>query len=220
MEQVAERVYGTNVNQAVLDNVCAAHQIILDVGCGAGSHAEILTASGRIVDGITLSPEEARMASSCCRKVLIHDLEQGLPASLTGPYDLCLCSHVIEHLRDPSPLLEGMRRVLAPYGSLLVALPNLLQYKHRWQLLRGRFEYQSGGIMDSTHVHWYTWDTGRRLLESHGFAVEKQLADGGFPLSKMRSLLAMSVTRRLDQMALRHFPGLFGWQHIYLARKK
>lgn len=220
MEQVAERVYGTELNQLVLSNVSEAHRIILDVGCGNGSHAEVLTSSGRIVDGITLSPEEARMASSCCRRVLIHDLELGLPRAFTGPYDLCLCSHVIEHLRDPSPLLHDMRRVLAPEGGLLVALPNLLYYKHRWQLMRGQFEYQSGGVMDSTHVHWYTWETGRRLLESHGFSVEKQLADGGFPLSKLRMLLGTNFARRLDQLALRHFPGLFGWQHVYFASPK
>lgn len=218
MEQVAERVYGNALNQPVLDCIQQSDRLVLDVGCGAGSHAEVLTASGKIVDGITLSPEEARMASSCCRKVLIHDLEVGLPAAFTGPYDLCLCSHVIEHLRDPSHLLQDIRRVLAQKGSLLMALPNLLYYKHRWDLLRGRFEYQSGGVMDSTHVHWYTWETGRHLLESHGFTVEKQIADGGFPLSKLRALLTASLIKRMDQLALQRFPGLFGWQHIYMAR--
>jgi hypothetical protein len=99
-----------------------------------------------------------------------------------------------------------------------VALPNLMNYRHRWQLLRGRFEYASGGIMDSTHVRWYTWKTGRELLESHGFVVERKLADGGFPLWKLRRLLASPIVGWLDRLAVRWYPGLFGWQHLYLAR--
>lgn len=218
MEQIAERVYGGTLNRAVLDLVNEQHRVILDVGCGVGSFAAALASAGRAVDGITLSEEEARLASVCCRKVVVHDLEKGFPETLTGPYDLCVCSHVIEHLRDPSLLLMAIQRVLAPEGSVLVALPNLLHYRHRWQLARGRFEYASGGIMDSTHVRWYTWKTGRELLEAHGFVIEKQLADGGFPLSKLRRLLGTSAIRALDRLAVRRFPGLCGWQHLYLAR--
>ena len=146
-------------NVAVLALVTPSHRLVLDVGCGAGGNARALHALGKIVDGITLSPEEARQASAWCRDVTVYNVEQGLPESARGPYDLCLCSHVIEHLRDPSPLLTAVRRILAPNGGLLVALPNILQFRHRLELLRGRFEYESGGIMDSTHVRWYTWES-------------------------------------------------------------
>ena len=218
MDQLQERVYGGTVNQAVLDRVDEHRRVILDVGCGAGTHAEVLSGSGKIVDGITLSQQEQRLASTVCRRVAIYDLEHGLPRTLAGPYDLCLCSHVIEHLRDPSALLNDIHRVLAPDGKLLVALPNLLHYHHRWQLVRGRFEYTSGGIMDSTHVRWYTWKTGGELLESHGYEIERRAADGGFPLSKLRALLGTSLVASLDRWAVRYLPGLCGWQHIYLAR--
>ena len=218
MEQVAERVYGANVNTAVLALVPEGLRTVLDVGCGAGGNAAALVADGKIVDGITVSPEEARLASACCRKVWIHDLELGIPESLNGPYDLCICSHVIEHIRNPTPLLQGIRRVLAPQGILLVALPNLLQYRYRLALCRGRFEYESGGILDSTHVRWYTWDSGKRLLETHGFLVEKRIADGNIPLPKLRAIFPRSLVRSLDKFALKQFPGLFGYQHLFLAR--
>jgi SAM-dependent methyltransferase len=218
MQQIAERVYGSTLNQAVLSLIERRHRVVLDVGCGSGAHAEVLASNGKTVDGITLSEKEARLARSHCRNVLVYDLERGLPNTLVPPYDLCLCSHVLEHLRNPSPLLTAVHSVLAAGGNLLVALPNLLHYRHRWQLLRGRFDYTSGGIMDSTHVRWYTWETGRELLESHGFVVDRQLADGGFPLPKLRGLLAASAIRSLDRFAVKRMPGLCGWQHLYLAR--
>jgi SAM-dependent methyltransferase len=211
-------IYGTGVNLGVLNLLEGTHRIILDVGCGAGGHAAALAAEGRIVDGVTISHEEAALVSAWCRNTVIHDVEKGLPESLSGPYDLCLCSHVIEHLRDPAPLLRAVRLRLAPGGSLVVALPNLLHYRHRWNLLCGRFNYESHGIMDSTHFKWYTWKTGRQLLEGHGFRVERQLADGGIPIGKLRGLLPGSVTRTMDSVATNHYPGLFGWQHLYLAR--
>jgi len=220
MEQVAERVYGTVVNRAVLALVPKDKNIrtVLDIGCGAGSHAEVFVAEGKTVDGITLSPEEARLASVWCNKVFTYDLELGIPDLLSGPYDLCLCSHVIEHIRDPSPILHGVRRVLAPQGMLLIALPNLLQYKYRWALFRGRFKYEDTGVMDSTHVRWYTLDSGKELLESHGFIVEKRTSSGHFPLSKLRTILPKSLVRSIDRFTVGRFPGLFGYEHLFLAR--
>ncbi len=217
MEQLAERIYNAD-NKSVLAEVPQGPGTVLDVGCGSGGNAAALTAGGKIVDGITLSPEEAKLASAVCRTVLLHDLELGIPESLQGPYDICICSHVIEHVRNPSPLLEGVRRVLARDGLFMVALPNLLQYRYRWNLCMGRFEYEAHGIMDSTHVRWYTWDSGKRLLESHGFIVEKRIADGIFPMPVLRKILPASLARSLDRFATRQVPGLFAHQLLFLAR--
>ena len=219
MDQVADRVYGHGVNEAVLGLVQTTHRTVLDVGCGVGGNAEIFAKAGKVVDGVTISSEEAHEASAWCRTVFTHDVELGLPESVQGPYDLCLCSHVIEHVRNPTPLLNSVHRVLSPDGLLLVALPNILQYKHRWDLCRGRFDYQEWGIMDSTHVRWYTWESGKKLLESHNFSVIRRVADGGFPLSSLRAVLPGPAVRFLDRFALTTFPGLFGWQHLFLARR-
>jgi SAM-dependent methyltransferase len=133
-------------------------------------------------------------------------------------YDVVLISHVLEHLVNPQPLLEKVHYVLAPDGILAVALPNVVTYRNRIKLLLGRFEYTKRGIMDETHVRFYTFETGRRLLERHGYNIILSRAAGGFPLSRLRQVLIPDARWAVDRVACTWLPGLFGFQSIYLAR--
>src|SRR5262245_57070442 len=98
---------------------------ILDVGCGDGANARKLTADGKTVDGITLSSREAQIAELACRKIYIHDLEAGLPQLEFEPYDVVICSHVLEHICYPQKLLNDIHSSLREDGVFVVALPNL-----------------------------------------------------------------------------------------------
>jgi SAM-dependent methyltransferase len=217
----AERVYH-NAGNAVLfrqlDTKAAAGRA-LDCGCGAGDNAGALQARGWVVEGITLSAAEKAEASRFCSAVWVHDLETGIPDSVRGPFDLVVMSHVLEHLRNPDVVLQGIRTVLAPDGVVLVALPNILHWRYRMRLFAGRFEYEDGGIMDNTHLRFYTHASGKRLLENNGFEVLQALGDGNFPLPYLRKAMPEQA-RRIDQIACDSFPGLFGWQLIYRARMK
>jgi SAM-dependent methyltransferase len=218
MDTSENKVY-QSLNKSVIEAIPHGVRVMLDIGCGGGTHAEYFAASGVIVDGVTISPSEADLAAKVCRQVYIYDLENGLPPENIGPYDLCLCSHVIEHIRDPDLLLKAIWNLIGPQGYALVALPNLFQYKSRLNLLRGKFVYQQYGIMDSTHVRWYTWETGPELFQASGFKVERKIADGGFPLSIFRKVLGRSLSSYVDRTAAKFGPGLFGWQHIYLLKR-
>ena len=188
----------------------------LDCGCGAGDNARILSTRGWEVDGITISPDELSKASPNCKSVHIADLESGIPPAISGGYDLVVLSHVLEHLRNPSRLLADVHRVIAPNGVVAVALPNVLSWRHRLQFLLGRFEYEEGGIMDTTHLRFYTFASGRRLLESNGFVVSIATVEGIFPLAR-KAKLPSHLIRRLDRFAGASVPGLFGWQLLYIA---
>src|SRR4051812_34268990 len=114
---VAHKTYGGNTNAAVLDAVPRSARRLLDLGCGAGGNAGALAARGAVVDGVTLSEGEAEDARRVCRQVWVHNLETGLPTDATGPYDCCICSHVLEHICFPEALLAGVRDVLTPDGT-------------------------------------------------------------------------------------------------------
>ncbi len=216
-KSVAQKLYSNQGNPAVLGLVPPGAAKVLDVGCGDGANAARLVARGAVVDGITLSAEESNIASKVCRRVWTHNLELGLPNSMSDTYDCCICSHVLEHICWPGVLLQDLRRVLSPQGGrLVVALPNLLFYKNRWALCRGKFCYAEGGLMDNTHFRWYTFQTAQQLLNEYGFHIEVAAGDGSFPLAPLRRW-SPQLARAIDKIATRQWPGLFGWQFVLLC---
>jgi 2-polyprenyl-3-methyl-5-hydroxy-6-metoxy-1,4-benzoquinol methylase len=217
---ISEKVYNAPINAAVLALVPATAQYILDIGCGAGTHARALSERGLIIDGITLSEKEKSSATEWCRKVHLHNCESGLP-DLTKKYDCVICSHVLEHIASPGLLLKNIHQILSPHGVLVVALPNLLNYKSRWHLLRGRFDYTEGGTMDYTHIRWYTFKTAKELLEQYNFSIVYASAPGAFPLPWVRRVFGLKgKTIWLDRLASHRWPGLFGGQLVFAAQPR
>jgi len=192
----------------------------LDVGCGAGDNARILAARGWSVFGITLSPAEQASAEQVCSKVWVHDLERGLPEAATGPYDLVILSHVLEHLRNPESLLSQISRAITPEGRVAVALPNILNWHQRLLFLAGRFEYSEEGIMDNTHLRFYTFSSARQMIEKSGFRVVRAKGAGSvLPWGPLRQLVPC-FTSSIDRLFCRLRPGLFGRQLLYVAVAK
>jgi len=217
MQSVEAKSYKNEGNAGVLRRVPQTARTILDVGCGAGDNARLLALSGRVIDGVTLSVAERDEALKHCKNVLIHNLENGLPTELAGPYDCVICSHVLEHICWPEKLLRDIRGCLSPGGVLVVALPNLFFYKNRWNLLRGRFEYEDAGLMDNTHFRWYSFASAQNLLASAGFDVLRAEVEGSFPIPFRRRVFPLAVTRPVDAWASATLPGLFGYQMIFSA---
>ena len=166
--------------------------------------------------GITISSREKEAASRFCTQVHLHDLESGLPPDVSGKFDLAIFSHVLEHIRNPSRILQDVRKVLSGGGRVLVALPNILFWKYRLEFLLGRFEYEETGIMDSTHVHFYTFQSGKRLLETNGFKLIESAVEGSFPLRPLRRIMP-DAARSIDRLACRLWPGCYGYQLLYVA---
>ncbi|HEX4507406.1 MAG TPA: class I SAM-dependent methyltransferase [Alphaproteobacteria bacterium] len=213
------RTYLGESTPSVLERIPTGAARVLDLGCGCGGNARLLSARGMKVDGVTVSGREAAEASAHCADVYIRNLEEGLPDLPPGRlYDAVICSHVLEHIADPDRMLADIIPRLKRTGVLIVALPNLMLWKSRLKLLAGRFEYTETGLMDRTHVRWYTFASARRLLEAHGFTVIEALADGGLPLGPLRRLMPKGLTAPLDRAACRAAPGLLGYEMIYVAR--
>jgi len=205
-------------NQAVYAAVPGESRRILDLGCGTGSLGLALKHRGKIeVTGVTYSAEEAAQATSRLDRVLIEDLNDFEPSAALGTFDVIICSHVLEHLLDPRRLLAALRARLGPGGLLVVALPNVLHWKQRLRFLSGHFKYTQGGIMDSTHLAFYDWDTARALVAESGYRLISARGEGNLPQPLIRRLLPRSLTTRLDELAAAKFPGLFGAQFILVA---
>jgi 2-polyprenyl-3-methyl-5-hydroxy-6-metoxy-1,4-benzoquinol methylase len=217
-KRVDDKVYAYEGNEEVLRWVPKTARTALDLGCGAGGNARELSNRGCLVDGITLSEGEAEVARQVCERVFVRNLEQGLPSDTKEHYDVVIASHVLEHICFPEKLLSDVRDRMNADSILIVALPNLLYWRNRLDLFAGRFVYEEGGLMDNTHFRWYTFKTAAELFVRHGFRLERSYATGWMPQPLLRKLLP-GVAGRLDSSASSMFPGLFGYQMIYVARK-
>src|SRR4030095_1203776 len=140
--EVHQKVYKNQGNPAILNQINGIDLQILDVGCGAGDNALILKNNHHIIDGITHSEAETELCRGIMRHVYCYDLNKGLPADITGPYDYVICSHVLEHIAYPEQILADIRSILGKEGRLIVALPNIMHYSSRWKLLLGKFNYE------------------------------------------------------------------------------
>jgi len=212
-EESPQPIY-ESVNPAVLAKIPMGARNLLDIGCGSGALGAAAKRRGELqVTGVTHSAVEATMARQHIDAVVLADLNAFDPLPL-GCFDCIVCSHVLEHLGDPDEVLRRLRELLSPGGVLVVALPNVLFWKQRLQFARGRFRYADGGLMDRTHVRFFDWDTAAELIEQAGFVIVERVADGGLPLS---SRFGRRGSQMLDGIALRRFPGLFGFQFVFVC---
>jgi 2-polyprenyl-3-methyl-5-hydroxy-6-metoxy-1,4-benzoquinol methylase len=217
MNDDANLTYKNNGNIGLLDLLPSSPGAILDCGCGAGDNARILRDRGWRVTGVTIDPQEQRVAKPYCDAVYLGDLEKGLPTDIDGTFDAILASHVLEHLASPEHLLDDMRQRLSGGGVLAVALPNIAHYRQRISFLRGHFDYTEAGQLDRTHLRFYTYSTAIKLLERSGYEVKSMVVEGTLPWWKARGLVPPSMVDRVDRWAVSRIPNLLGHQNLMLA---
>jgi SAM-dependent methyltransferase len=94
-------------------------------------------------------------------------------ANVEGPFDVVLAGDVLEHLVDPRRVLADARSLLAPGGYVVASVPNVAHVDVRMALLCGRFAYRETGLLDATHLRFFTHDTLLELFERAGLAVAR-----------------------------------------------
>lgn len=146
---------------------------VLDLGCATGSLAKLLKERGCDVVGVEGDPAAAALAEAHCSRVLVADLDSAELVGLEqlGRFDVVIAADVLEHLTHPEHALALARKVIAPTGYLLTSIPNVAHGSVRLALLAGRFPYGDLGLLDETHVRFFTRSSMTGLLSSAGFDV-------------------------------------------------
>lgn len=192
---------------------------VLELGCATGYISGYLEqAQGCRVTGIEADAASADIARQRCSEVYVQDLDSAdalAVAADSAPYDILYAANVLEHLRHPEAVLQQGAALLVPQGLALVVLPNIAHWASRLRLLRGSFEYTDYGLMDRTHLHFYTVQTATQLLEENGFRVQELHIAGSF----VQNLLNGMARRRGRPLPAPVLPGLFAYEMIFLARR-
>lgn len=188
---------------------------ILDLGCSSGLLAEQLEAMGHHVTGVDVHefPEAGDRMSAFYKA----DLNQGIPPEVGGGFDLVLAADVLEHLGKPAALMAQIRDVLSPDGTVILCVPNIGHFYPRLRAMFGMFDYDQRGILDMTHVRFFTRKSIRKLVERSGFTI-RRLEPVGLPLDALGVEGAKAHTLRLiDGFLVTSWPTMFGYQFIVEA---
>lgn len=151
------------------------HAKVLDLGCGAGALGQLLLKQKHCtVDGVTLSEEEATLARPHYRDLLVADLEHlNLAEAFAGQqYDYIVCADVLEHLKQPEHILASCQSLLSPQGQLLISIPNASYSGLLLELMHGEFRYRTEGLLDRTHLRFFTRQSLIRFLTEQGWAIQ------------------------------------------------
>jgi methionine biosynthesis protein MetW len=189
-------------------------ETVLDVGCGPGYLAEYLARQKQcIVVGVEQDPKLAAIARRVCTQVHEVNLEMEGLRKIQGKFTAVFFGDVIEHVRNGPELLKQASELLAVGGRVIISTPNFVHIKNRMRVLFGSFEYRDAGLLDRTHVHFYTKRTLYRLLDDAGYRVVKtDFTTGVMDLASLRN-------RALHVLA-RVYPNLFAYQFIVAAVRR
>ena len=146
---------------------------LLDIGCGVGPLRDYLPADRFEIVGLEISAQAVELARRRYDDCHAADVEGDWPFP-PNRFDGAHAGAVLEHVKDWHAPLNGVNRVLADGGLLVVSVPNLSYWKEIRRLIRGR---QPHWLKSMNHVHGYTRDFLCQLIELHGFAVRRVEAD-------------------------------------------
>ena len=150
----------------------ARYRTVLEIGCGEGGFAGSL-GTGCEIWGVEMHETSAKLASQRLHRVLIGSYDAVCRDMPENYFDLVICNDVIEHMPDHDAFFESISGKLRDGGYLIASIPNMRYYYClRELLLRKEWVYRDEGIMDRTHLRFFTERSIRRTLAGYGFSIE------------------------------------------------
>lgn len=167
--------------------------VVMDVGCGKGVTSQWLKQIRPNITtiGVEIDRTVAAIAATVVDTVLVTDIDDSAEAlaGYQGRVDLLLLLDVLEHVRDPWVRLAEFRSLLAPGGVVIASIPNVRNLKVLGPLLlKGEWRYQSSGILDRTHLRFFTRRSVIELFTGAGYSIQRIVTTGPLRPSRVKSL--------------------------------
>ncbi len=188
---------------------------ILDLGCSSGLLSERLRDIGHKVTGVDVM--ELAGVTDRTDQFFKADLNEGIPPEVGSDFDIVLAADVLEHLVNPGALMSQVREVLSDDGVALFCVPNIAHWYPRFRSTLGMFDYDQRGILDATHLRFFTRRSIRKLIERQGFSIQR-IESVGLPLDALgMEGTKAKMLRLVDRLLLDLWPTMFGYQFIVEA---
>lgn len=193
---------------------------ILDVGTAGGTIGRACIGKEFILHGIESEVKWAVHAQPFYEELLISTIEKA-PDEFISNHDIVICADILEHLVDPQFTLQRIVSLQNFQTLYIISVPNVANIWIRLNLLFGNFSYTDRGILDRTHLRFFTKKTFWHMLTSSGLKVES-LYTTPIPLNLVHPWFEKNVVGRTMHgflMFLTHlWPTLFGYQFVVTAR--
>jgi len=217
---------------------------VLDVGCGVATTSQHIERLGNRVVGIDANSDAVVLARQRISRVLQHEVQDidTVTRDLGSlRFDVIVFADMLEHLPWPGSVLQAYLSLLKDGGSVIVSLPNFGLWSVRFAHLFGRFEYQETGVLDRTHLRFFTRRSALRLLDQCGLQVVARTYNPGLvrpfvPLAKrlfgggddnpgvlLRSApyrMYSTVVHPIERVIARLWPGMLAFQMLFEAKRR
>jgi SAM-dependent methyltransferase len=205
--------YSSHIRAELIEMIPLIRGRFLEIGCGTGGTLELLKQRGAAYTaGIDINAESIKMAiDRGVDAAIVADIEKDELPYREKEFDCIILADVLEHLYDPWNTLKKVTYYLADDGYLLLSLPNIKYYKVLRRLIfHDEWTYEDAGILDTTHVRFFTLKEIHRILKSSG--LKSVLVKKNFSSSIRMKILNKLLFRKLDNF--------FTYQYYILASKK
>lgn len=203
--------YYDNVRYDIIKLIKSPVGRVLDIGCGAGATLMHLkkTQLAQYVVGVDINAQQLKIASQ-------RGVDEVYLSDLSGPnwplagvlFDRILLLDVLEHMVDPWTVVDGLTRNLAPGGQIIASIPNVQNIRVLGSLLFGRWDYKDSGILDRTHLRFFTRRTAIQIFVSANLNV----------ISVFHNVEKNWLPRLLNRATLRFFERFVTVQYILISQ--
>jgi 2-polyprenyl-3-methyl-5-hydroxy-6-metoxy-1,4-benzoquinol methylase len=195
--------YYYKVRKEMLNYLPQTAKKILDIGCGNGAFSSLVKEKNNAeVWGIELMEEEAKVALTVLDKVLIGACENHLDELPDSYFDVIYLNDVLEHLVDPYSVLESLKSKLAPNGVVISSIPNVRFFRTFSKVLFSKdWKYEDHGVMDKTHLRFFTGKSIKRMYDELGYTILKH---EGINVTKSIKPLLFNIPFLFTQMDIRN----------------
>ncbi len=204
--------YYNLVREEILNLIPSSTKRLLDIGCGMGAISSMAKKKFNIeeVIGIEKFENAASVASTKLDKVICGDVESLQLEFSNNYFDCILCADIFEHLINPENVIKKLHGLLSDNGVMITSLPNIRHVVPLLKIIFNRLEYEESGILDKTHLHFYTLHTMKKMFSETGFEIQK--------IENNRSLSLKFKLANIITFGL--FKPFSIYQYIFVLRKK
>lgn len=193
---------------------------LLDVGCARGHLSAVLASQGWRVTGIEYDAADAAVARDKGIDVIGGTAEDAM-GTMNEKFDVIVFADVLEHFVHPEDVLSQARALLAPGGRVVISIPNVAHLSVRLQLLMGSFTYTDRGILDRTHLHFYTKKTLKKMIVGAGLdtiyiGATPAPVEEVFPV--LRKIAPLRMLLEINAITAKIWKSALAYQFIVVAQ--